>query len=156
VEEAIGEVRRMLRYSLASVVSVVVTEAALLVAFGLLHWPASAANVMACAVGAVPSCWLNRTWTWGRRGRSRLWREVVPFFALAFLGLAVSTWATDLAGAIAQRAGASHLVSTLAVMSAALAAFGILWIGKFLVFDNLLFGLPVRRDEDAAELLEVA
>ena len=128
-----------MRYSLTSVVSVAVSETVLLVAFGLLHWPARTSNVVACAVGAVPSYHLNRTWAWGRRGRSRLWHEIVPFWALAFLGLAVSTWATDLASMMAHRAAASHLGATLAVMFAAFAAFGVLWVGKFVVFNRLLF-----------------
>jgi GtrA-like protein len=64
-------------------------------------WPGRPrpANVIACAVAAVPSFHLNRSWAWGRRGRSRLLREVAPFWALAFLGLAFSTWAADMSGA---------------------------------------------------------
>ena len=70
---------KLLRYSLASVVSIAVSQAVLVVAFGLWHWTASVANVVACAVATVPSYYLNRTWAWGRRGRSHLWKQVVPF-----------------------------------------------------------------------------
>jgi putative flippase GtrA len=139
-----GEGRKLLRYSLASVVSVAVSQGVLFAAFGLLHWPARTANVVACAVGTVPSYHLNRTWTWGRRGRSRLWGEVMPFWMLAFLGLALSTWATGVASATAH-AAASPLSTTLAVMSAALAAFGVLWVGRFLLFNRLLFADRPRR-----------
>jgi len=71
--------RRMLRYSLVSLVSIVVSQAVLMAAFGMLHGAARLANVVACAAGTVPSYYLNRTWAWGRRGRSHLWKQVVPF-----------------------------------------------------------------------------
>lgn len=142
-----GKWGKMARYSLTSVVSVAVSQATLLVAFGLLHWPAHTSNVVACAVGAVPSYHLNRTWAWGRRGRSGLWHEVVPFWALALLGLVVSTGASSLASAMARRAAASHLVTTLTVMSAAFTAFGILWVGKFVIFNRLLFADRSARSQ---------
>ena len=70
--------RRMVPYSLVSLVSIVVSQAVLMAAFGMLHW-ARLANVVACAAGTVPSYYLNRSWAWGRRGRSHLWKQVVPF-----------------------------------------------------------------------------
>ena len=132
--------RLVLRYSLVSLVSVAVFQSMLLVAFGLLHWTAQLANMVACTVATVPSYYLNRSWAWGRRGRSHLWREVVPFWALAFLGLALSTWAADLGSTLASHLTTSHAATTVIVMAAALLAFGVLWIGKFAVFGSLLFG----------------
>src|SRR5215216_7345972 len=131
--------RLVLRYSLVSLVSVGVFQSVLLVAFGMLHWTAPLANMVACTVATVPSYYLNRTWTWGRRGRSHLWREVVPFWALAFLGLALSTWAADFGSTFARQAAASHAATTAIVMTASLLAFGVLWVGKFAVFNALLF-----------------
>jgi putative flippase GtrA len=131
--------RRGARYSLVSLISVAVSQSVLAVAFGVLHWTAQLANVVACAVAAVPSFHLNRSWTWGRRGRSHLLREVVPFWALAFLGLAFSTWAADFGSTMARHAAASHAVTTAMVMASSLLAFGLLWIGKFAIFNVLLF-----------------
>ena len=130
----------VLRYSLVSLVSVGVFQSVLLVAFGLLHWTAQLANMVACTVATVPSYYLNRTWAWGRRGRSHLWREVVPFWALAFLGLALSTWAAEIGSTLASHVTASHAATTAIVMTAALLAFGVLWIGKFAIFSTMLFG----------------
>jgi cellulose synthase/poly-beta-1,6-N-acetylglucosamine synthase-like glycosyltransferase/putative flippase GtrA len=130
---------KLLRYSLASVVSIAVSQAVLVVAFGLWHWTASVANVVACAVATVPSYYLNRSWAWGRRGRSDLWREVVPFWGIAFAGLVLSTWAADAASTLAGRAAVSHATTTAVVMAASLLAFGVLWVGKFAVFNTLLF-----------------
>jgi cellulose synthase/poly-beta-1,6-N-acetylglucosamine synthase-like glycosyltransferase/putative flippase GtrA len=142
--------RKLLRYSLASMVSIAVSQSVLMVAFGIWHWTASLANVAACAVATVPSYYLNRSWAWGRRGRSHLWKEVVPFWAVAFLGLALSTWAADLASTLAGNAAASHATTTAVVMAASLLAFGVLWVGKFTLFNALLFAdRPPPRHQPA-------
>jgi hypothetical protein len=47
--------RLVLRYSLVSLVSVGVFQSVLLVAFGMLHWTAQLANMVACTVATVPS-----------------------------------------------------------------------------------------------------
>ena len=82
----------------------------------------------------------------GRRGRSHLWKEVVPFWALAFLGMALSTWAADFASILASYAAASHAAATAIVMTAALPTFGVLWIGKFAIFSTMLFSERHSRD----------
>ncbi len=153
--------RKVLRYSLVSLISIAVSQSVLMVAFGMLHWTARLANVAACAVATVPSYYLNRSWAWGRRSRSHLWKEVVPFWALAFLGLALSTWAADVASTLARQAGASHAATTAIVMSASLLAFGILWVGKFAIFNALLFAerpapthLRIHRRRRLADFVE--
>jgi putative flippase GtrA len=129
----------MLRYSLVSLVSIAVSQSVLAVAFGMLHWTARISNIVACAVATVPSYYLNRSWAWGRRGRSHLWREVVPFWALAFAGLALSTWAAGFGSTLARQADVSHAATTAIVMGSSLLAFGVLWVGKFAIFNGLLF-----------------
>ncbi len=119
-----------MRYSLVSLISIAISQSVLMVAFGMLHWTARLSNVVACAVATVPSFYLNRTWTWGRRGTSRLWREVVPFWALAFLGLAFSTWAADFGSTLARQAAVSHQTATMIVMASALLAFGVEPVGR--------------------------
>jgi putative flippase GtrA len=137
--------RKVWRYSVVSLVSVAVSQSVLLVTFGMLHWTARLANMVACAVATVPS-YLNRSWTRGRRGRSRRWKEVVPFWALAFLGMVLSTWAADFAGTLAAHAVASHAARTAIVMTAALLTFRVLWIGKFAIFSTMLFSEHHSRD----------
>ena len=39
----------------------------------------------------MPAYYLNRAWVWGKRGKSHLTKEVVPFWAFAFSGLVLST-----------------------------------------------------------------
>jgi cellulose synthase/poly-beta-1,6-N-acetylglucosamine synthase-like glycosyltransferase/putative flippase GtrA len=145
---------RALRYCAVSATSVGISQAVLILAFGLWHLPARTANLLACAMATGPSYVLNRNWAWGRNGRSSLWREVVPFWLVAFAGLAFSTWATDLASSLAHQRQLSHTTATAVVALASLAAFGTLWVAKFVLFETVLFrdrrARPARPIRDGA------
>jgi putative flippase GtrA len=145
------EGKKWVRYSMVSIISVIVSEILLFIAFGLLHWSARASNIWAVCLSALPSYWLNRAWAWGKRGRSHFLKEVAPFWAMALIGLAFSTWAADYAEANAYHVTTSHFVTTLIVMTASLAAFGVLWIGKFVILNKLMF---VHHPEDLPAALD--
>ncbi|MDQ6927363.1 MAG: GtrA family protein [Actinomycetota bacterium] len=130
---------KLIRYTAVSGVSVVVFELLLFITLGLLKWDARGANVFSVSVSAIPSYYLNRKWAWGKSGRSHFMKEVVPFWAMALLGLVLSTWTADFSKTQADQITNSHLVRTFIVMIGTLAAFGVLWIGKFFVFNKLLF-----------------
>jgi putative flippase GtrA len=136
---------KAIRYTLTSVISVAVSQVVLIFTFGALDWTARSANIFAVCVSAVPSYILNRRWAWGKRGRSHLLKEVVPFWSLALLGLLFSTWAADWAETEFNR-------NALAVSAASLGAFGVLWVGKFMIFNELLFKHHPEVLEDAPAL----
>ena len=129
--------RKMVRYSLVSVISVIVSQIVLF--FAQSFWSARSANIFAVCVSAVPSYYLNRAWAWGKTGKSHLVKEILPFWGLALLGLVLSTWAADYAESNAHHITSSELGARLVVNFAALAAFGILWVGKFFIFNKVLF-----------------
>jgi putative flippase GtrA len=145
------EGQKMVRYTLVSVISVAVGQAILFLTFGVLKlFTASWDNVIAVCISAVPSYYLNRTWAWGKSGKSHLWREVVPFWALALAGLGFSTiavgWTHDHTHHLH-----SHLVVALLVNGANVAAFGVLWVVKFVIFNKWMF---VHHLEDLPEALD--
>jgi putative flippase GtrA len=129
-----------LKYVAVSALSITVTEAVLAFAFGVLGWRARVANLVAFVSGGIPAYVLNRRWTWRKTGRSHLTREVLPFWALAFIGLALSTLAVGFAEDAAPELTDSRSRQTVLVMAASLAAYGAVWTGKFIAFDRLLFG----------------
>jgi putative flippase GtrA len=133
------EGKKWVRYTTVSVISVIVSEVLLFVAFGLIHLSARVANIWAVCLSAVPSYYLNRAWAWGKRGRSHLLKEVVPFWTMALIGLAFSTWAADFAESHADAVTTSHFFTTVIVMMASLAAFGVLWFAKFAILNKLMF-----------------
>ncbi len=140
---------KAIRYALVSVISVVVTEVTLVILYGLLHWTARSANIAAVTAGGIPSYFLNRRWVWGKSGKSHLWKETVPFWVLNFLGLALSTWFADFAGSFGESHFDSHLIQTAIVGSASIGAFGVLWVGKFLIFNKLMFGVEHQNAPSA-------
>ncbi len=130
--------RKALRYSLVSVVAVAVSQLVLVICAGVLGWSPALANVAAVTIGSVPSYTLNRRWVWGKRGRNHLLREILPFWALALLGLVFSTVAVHVA--------VQWNDTTLVASAANLTAFGILWVVKFLLLDSVLFRIPERSE----------
>ena len=140
--------RTAIKYTLTSAISVIVAQVILAILYAGLHWSARWANVAAVGISAFPSYELNRRWAWGKTGRSHLWKEVVPFWVLAFIGLAFSTWCADFAESWAQDRVTSHTLQTLIVLGAALGSFGVLWLGKFVFFNKVLFAHHPETLED--------
>lgn len=143
--------RRLLRYGAVSVVSSTLSLTVLGVLVATRTLPAGWANVVATAVGTVPSFELNRRWVWGRSGRRSIVAEVGPFCAMTFAGLALSTIAVGLASAFATSSGLSSGLRTLLIEAANVGAWGSLWFGQFFVLDRVLFAARVEEDERALE-----
>ena len=140
LELAKTKLRKPLLYSLVSVIAVTVSQIVLVVCHGVFDLAAVPSNIIAVAAGTVPSYELNRSWVWGKSSKSHLWKEVVPFWALSFLGLVISTVAV----AIVE----NYNDSTLAISAANLGSFGVLWVGKFLLLHYVLFKDHAPGDDD--------
>lgn len=125
---------RLVGYSTVSAGTVVVTQAVLVVAYAVLEWPAVVANVVAVCVAAGPAYYANRRWVWSRTDRHSLTGEILPFWAYSLAGLGISSLAVALADRWWQ--------STVAVAAANLIGFGVLWAGKFILLDRVLFARP--------------
>jgi len=130
-------VQKFLRYSAASVVGVVVGQSMLYLFDEGMDLHAALANFLAVAISSVPAYLINRYWVWQKNDRNSFRREIAPFWAMAFLGLVLSTiavtWVDD------------RTDWQPAVQMANLAGFGVLWVAKFVVLDKLLF-VQVGRD----------
>ncbi len=135
---------RLIRYTAVSLVATTTSLATLAVLVGVLSLPATWSNVVATAVGTVPSFELNRRWVWTSRTRRSLRRQVVPFCALSFSGLALSTAAV--ATVSAHTVGWSRWSHTVAVEGANGTAYASLWIVQYLLLDRILFA---RRGDPA-------
>ncbi|MDA8392855.1 MAG: GtrA family protein, partial [Actinomycetota bacterium] len=132
--------RKAVRYSAVSAISIAVSSVVLFVTYGILRvGSATECNVIATAVAAVPSYYLNRKWAWGRTGASHLWREVVPFWVVAFIGLMFSIWAVRLAVQVCGALHLEHLATSVVVDISAFGSYGVLWVAKFGLFNRWLF-----------------
>ena len=135
---------QLVRYGTVSIISTTVSMTILGVLVATALVGAGWANVIATAVGTVPSFELNRRWVWGKTGRRSLAAEVGPFAVLSFTGLAISTAAVAVTAQWATSVGLSTGPRTLAVELANVAAFGSLWVAQFVVLDRVLFARPRR------------
>ena len=134
--------RRLVRYTGVSAIATTTSLSVLFVLVGLVGMTEAWSNVVATAIGTVPSFELNRRWVWRRHGRRSLLGQIVPFTALSFTGLLVSTVAVGLVSG--RTVGWSHWGHTLAVELANAAAYGSLWVVQYVVLDRVLFR---NRDE---------
>lgn len=135
-----GLLRRLVGYSTVSAGTVVVTQAVLVVAYAVLEWPAVVANVVAVCVAAGPAYYANRRWVWSRTDRHSLTGEILPFWAYSLAGLGISSLAVALADRWWQ--------TTVGVSAANLVGFGVLWAGKFVLLDRVLFARPEAQAAD--------
>jgi len=130
--------KRMFRYTLVSVISTAVSLGVLALVFGVLHlWSEVPSAIFANTVATVPSYYLNRRWAWGKSGRSHLFKEVLPFWATSFAGLVLATFAATMARNFSDTHQLHHFGRTVVVMGANFGAYGLLWVGKFLIFNRL-------------------
>ncbi len=130
-----------LKFGTVSVISTVIAQSVLLLTFDVGHIAsAMVCNVIATAVATVPAYWLNRTWTWGKRGKSHLWREVAPFWIIAFIGLVLSTLAVGVAAHNADRVSSSQEVKDLFVHGANFVTYGLIWLARYSIFNKFMFG----------------
>ena len=133
--------RRLLKYGSVSLISTGVTQVVLFLTYHVFTvGTAIECNVIATACASVPAYYLNRTWTWGRSGRSDFWREVVPFWTVSFVGLVLSTIAVGVAAHNADRIAHGSLGRALIVNGANLLTYAFIWSGRYIIFNRYLFG----------------
>lgn len=144
-----ARVGQLVRYASVSLISTAVGTTVLGTPVATRAVTPGWANVVATSVGTVPSFELNRRWVWGRRGARSATREVGPFVALSFAGLALSTAAVSVAGHLAASLGTTG--RTALVEAANVGAFGSLWVVQFLLVDRVLFTPPAPTAQSSRQ-----
>jgi putative flippase GtrA len=133
---------RLWRYASVSVITTLLAQGLLYLFYRVVGIKSAAeSNLLATAITTVPAYYLNRTWAWGKRGKSHLWREVVPFWTIAISSIVLSTVVVRLA-AHATAHVHSRSLQTLAVQGASFLTYGVIWVGKFMLFNKVLFKPP--------------
>lgn len=126
---------------MVSAIAIVVSQTVLVIAHAILDWSPIVSNMVAVGVSSIPSYLLNRAWVWGKTGSHNVFREIVPFWTFAFVGLGLSVLFVWMA--------AKWSDATIVVSAANLSAFGILWVGRYIILDQLLFvALEHVHEED--------
>ncbi len=132
---------RFSRYAVGSIICFGISELVFVAVFGVGLLGPRGAAVVASVAGIIPGYFLNRSWTWGRRGRSDFWREVVPYWATALASTALAAVGTGAVNAVF--AGQPRGTRTWIDAAAFMAVYGVLFVVKFLIFQRWLFAEPV-------------
>jgi len=142
------EAKLLFRYGMVSVISTIVGFGVLALVFGVLQlWGEVVSTVVANVVATFPAYFLNRRWVWGKSGRSHLMKEIVPFWGMQALGIAVSIGGAAMARHLGIEYQLSHRMQTVLVLFANLASFGVFYVLKYMVF-NRLFRVHTLQDLD--------
>jgi putative flippase GtrA len=137
---------KVIKYAAVSVISTLISQLILFISYGILSLASAVVcNILANAIAAGPSYYLNRSWVWKKTGRSHALKEILPFWLLAFAGMGLSIGTVALAAHIGQVENWPHLVRSGAVNAANLLAFGTIWVLKLVIYDRVLFGRPESR-----------
>jgi putative flippase GtrA len=126
---------RLSRYTMGSAICFGISELAFIALFGSNLLGARGASIVASVIGVFPGYFLNRTWTWGRRGKSDLRREVIPYWTTALLSTALAAVVTGAVNAACS--GDSRGVRTIINAAAYMVTYGVLFVVKFAVFQRL-------------------
>mgnify|MGYP001580725404 FL=1 len=129
--------QKIIRYLLVSVVSVVIGQSFLYLFFETMGFAATLSNFLSVTLSTIPNYILNRFWVWEKSGPHDLKREIFPYWIIAFSGLGLSTLFVFLANRIWE--------SWVVVNGANLAAYGALWVFKFIILDRYLFNTTSKK-----------
>jgi putative flippase GtrA len=135
---------RLARFTAGSAVAAAVSE----VVFVLLYGPGGAgprvAAVVAFFAGAIPNWGLNRRWTWQRRGRPGVRRELLPYAAVVISTAVAATALTGLTDGWVKSLEAPRTIQVGLVAIAFLVPYGAVFLLKFVLFERLVFSDPLR------------
>lgn len=143
-------VAKVARYTTGSVVAAGCSEAAFLLLYGAFGATPAVASVVGWLAGAVPNYWLNRTWTWRRRGRPSLRHELVPYIAIVLGTVALATVATTVVHRALEGAGVAGEVRLLGVGGTFLAVYAAVFLLRFYLLDQMFRRAPAPPEPVAA------
>jgi putative flippase GtrA len=127
--------RRLTSFGVSSLIATACSELAVVLCYGPLSLGPTVSSVVGWLAGAVPNFFVNRTWTWRRRGRVSLRGELLPYLAIVLSTLLVAILATH--GVDRLLAGASPSVRTTAVAVTFLGVYVLMFLVRYVLFSRL-------------------
>ena len=146
---------KLIRFTAVSVISTGVSFVTLFLVFGVFKvWTQVPSTIFANAVATIPSYNLNRKWAWGKSGRSHLMKEILPFWSMSAVGIAVSVVGAQAARHVSVKHHLPHLEQTIIVLVANVLSFAIFWVLKLLLFNRLFHVTEMEEVDEHLELEE--
>jgi putative flippase GtrA len=127
--DIVGE--KLIKYTWVSMVTTMISTLCLLFCHRGLGWSFVCSNVTAVTISTIPAYTLSRRWVWSQHGPSSVYAEIAPFWTIALLGLLLSTLLALFASQFTE--------SSIGLLAANGYPFGLLWLGKFMVLDKVMW-----------------
>jgi putative flippase GtrA len=137
---------RMAKYFTGSVIATVVSVATFAALFGGAVLESKASSLAGSAAGAIVNYFLNRNWTWERRGRADFRRELVPYWGTVVVTAVVAAAAVGAVNAVVAHFTDDRRLRTVANVVTFLGVYGLSFLVKYRLFDRLF-----RHHAPAAE-----
>jgi len=141
--------KKLVRYTATSAITTAVSIGAVATLYGFRIIPSVVwATLTGNLIGTLPAYNLNRRWTWGKRGRSSVRREVMPFVVMTVLGIGFSQIGAWWVKHEVATHHWSHLLNTGLVAGVNLLCFAIFWVLKLLVFNRIFHVNPIAEIDE--------
>ena len=127
-----------MRYCGVSVVNVLTGQGILALCLAVFALGGVVSQVISATVSAIPAYILSRRWVWKQKGRDSFRNEVLPFWTMALIGLVFAVSAIALVEQFTE--------STIMLMATSLAAYGVVWVAKYVVLDKIMWRTPTEVD----------
>lgn len=137
---------KLVRFGLNAVIATVCSQATFMLLYGVVGTSTTVASVAAWLAGALPNYWMNRTYTWGRRGRPSFRRELVPYAAIVLGTLLLAVLATGEVHHLLVGRSVSHATRTLLVTGTYFAVYAVMFVFRFFLFDRLFTPAEVSEE----------
>ena len=120
-------------------VAIVVSQTVLVLTYGVLRWSELVSQTAAVVLSTIPAYFLSRLWVWQKNGKSHLWKEVVPFWAISVAQFLISLVAVHFGQGLVERLTEDHGKRTVGLLVISLGTYGVMWVAKFFFFNKVLF-----------------
>ena len=143
------EGKKLIRFTMVSVISTLVSFVTLFLVFGVLKlWSQVPSTIFANLVATIPSYNLHRKWAWGKSGRSHVRKEIIPFWTMSGIGIAVSVVGAQLARHVSIKHNLPHWEETAVVLIANVLSFAVFWVLKLLLFNRLFHVAEIEEFDE--------
>jgi len=122
---------KKIRYLSVSVFTAPLGQALLFLFAETINLSAFTSNVLAVLIATIPNYLLNRFWVWKIKNPHSFRHEILPYWAIAFLGLILSTTFVVLADSIWSIWIALNIANAI--------AYALLWVVKYFILEMYIF-----------------
>lgn len=135
---------KLSKYTAGSVIAFVCSAIAFPIAYGLLGTGSTLATIIGWLAGAVPNYFLNRNWTWGRKGRHDVLREVLPYVVIILITVGLASLSTHYTELLVPKLTDAHWLQVGLVSGVFLLTYVVLFAARFVLLDRLFRGRNSR------------